>query len=58
MKGKSKAEAYKYMQDIALKYAEKQVLTQKKLNFSEVLKYDISTYSEDEIKVEVMFCTA
>ncbi|HAO27107.1 MAG TPA: hypothetical protein DCQ68_04270 [Chryseobacterium indologenes] len=51
MKGKSKAEAYKYMQDIALEYAEKQHFSINEVErFQRVLKYDISTYSEAEIK--------
>jgi len=51
IKGKSKSQAYQYMQDVALEYAEKQWFSLSELElFQRVLKNDISKYSEDEIR--------
>lgn len=51
LKGKSKTEAYKYTQGIALEYAEKQGFNPKEIElFHRVLKNDISKYSEEKIE--------
>lgn len=51
LKGKNKTEAYAYIQKITLEYAEKQwfSLTEVEL-FQRILKNDISSYPEDEIR--------
>lgn len=51
LKGKNKAEAYAYTQKISLEYAEKQWFSLGEIElFHKVLKNDISSYSEDEIR--------
>ncbi|AYZ14375.1 ADP-ribosylglycohydrolase family protein [Chryseobacterium arthrosphaerae] len=51
IKGKSKIEAYSYMQKTALEYAEIQEFNPKEIElFNRILKHDISGYPEDEIK--------
>ncbi|MDM1554018.1 ADP-ribosylglycohydrolase family protein [Chryseobacterium indologenes] len=51
IKGKNKAESYEYMQNVVLKYAEKQWFTLSEIElFHRVLKNDISVYPEDEIR--------
>lgn len=51
IKGKDKKEAYHHVQKIALEYAEIQNFNPKEIElFQRILKYDISKYSEDEIK--------
>ncbi|HCN49844.1 MAG TPA: hypothetical protein DIT10_12250 [Chryseobacterium sp.] len=51
LKGKSKTEAYKHTQNIALEYAEKHGFNPKEIElFHRILKNDISGYSEEEIK--------
>lgn len=51
IKGKSRKEAYTHMQKIALEYSEIQGFNLKEIElFHRVLKNDISTYSEEEIK--------
>ncbi|MDR2237286.1 MAG: ADP-ribosylglycohydrolase family protein [Chryseobacterium sp.] len=51
IRGKNKKEAYSYMQKVALEYAVKQCFNPKEIElFNRVLKNDISTCSEDEIK--------
>ena len=51
IKGKSKNEAYRYMQKVALEYAENQEFNPKEIElFERILKNDISTFPEDEIK--------
>lgn len=51
IKGNSKKEAYVYMQKITLKFAENQEFNPKEIElFERILKDDISTFPEDEIK--------
>ena len=51
IKGKNKAEAYKYMQKMVLEYAELQGFNPSETElFQRILKNDISGYSEDEIR--------
>ncbi|RXM50747.1 MULTISPECIES: ADP-ribosylglycohydrolase family protein [unclassified Chryseobacterium] len=51
IKGKNKTEAYTYMQNLSLEYAEKQWFSLSEVElFHRVLKNDISGYPEDEIR--------
>jgi ADP-ribosylglycohydrolase len=51
MKGKDKKEAYDHVQKTALKFAEIQGFNPKEIQlFDKIIKNDISTYSEDEIR--------
>jgi ADP-ribosylglycohydrolase len=51
MKGKDKKEAYNHVQKTALEFAEIQGFNPKEIQlFDKILKNDISTYSEDEIR--------
>ncbi|WP_390450012.1 ADP-ribosylglycohydrolase family protein [Chryseobacterium sp. Alg-005] len=51
LKGKSKSEAYDYIQETALRHAENQEFNPKEIQlFYRVLKNDISSYKEDEIQ--------
>jgi len=51
LKGKSKIEAYDYMQKKVLEYAENQEFNPKEIKlFERILNNNISTYPEDEIK--------
>lgn len=51
IKGKNKEEAYYYVQNTALKFAEYQGLNPKEVQlFERILKQDISSFHEDEIK--------
>lgn len=51
IKGKNKAEAYAYTQRTALEYAEKQRFSLNEVElFQRILKNDISSYPEDEIR--------
>lgn len=51
IKGNSKKEAYVYMQKITLKFAENQEFNPNEIElFERILKDDISTFPEDEIK--------
>ncbi|TDX91498.1 ADP-ribosylglycohydrolase [Chryseobacterium daecheongense] len=51
LKGKSKSEAYDYIQETALRYAENREFNPKEIQlFYRILKNDISSYKEDEIQ--------